>query len=189
MNTNPDHVAQNVEFITLMRDTMAQMVPSGTRMLLQRGTEVKITQALGESYTVEVFGNLARIEGADADALGKAPGQFDIDVPDNASAEDKVWAALKTVYDPEIPVNIVELGLIYDCKIQPNPNDADCFDVNINMTLTSPTCAMGPVIIADAEKRIRYFPEITEVAIDLVFEPLWNRDMMSEVAQLELGVF
>ena len=180
---------KNIEigsFIVLRRDCVGQMVPAGTRLVLQRGTEVKMTQALGDSYTVLVFGNLVRIEGSDADALGLAQNDVLCDIPSDLPLEEKVWAAMKTVFDPEIPVNIVDLGLVYDCRLHERDDEAD---VEVVMTLTSPTCSMGPVIVNDIESRIKGFPEVADVKVDIVFEPPWSKDKMTEAAKLELGMF
>lgn len=174
------------EIICLNRDTMAMMVPSGARIMLHKGTEVTITQALGNAFTVNVFGNLARIDSKDADALGREIEDPLTNLPEDASAEDRVMAMLKTVYDPEIPVNIVDLGLIYTCGVS-DVDEGKC-NVNICMTLTAPGCGMGPVIVADAKDKIQSLPEVDEVNIEMVFDPPWDRSMMSEVAKLELGM-
>lgn len=174
------------EIISLKRDTMAMMVPSGARVMLHEGTEVTITQALGNAFTVNVFGNLARIDSKDADALGREMKDPLMDLPKDASAEDRVMAMLKTVFDPEIPVNIVDLGLVYTCGV--NALEDGKYNVNICMTLTAPGCGMGPVIVADAREKIKALPEIDEVHIEMVFDPPWDRSRMSEVAKLELGM-
>lgn len=174
------------ELITLRRDTVAMMVPSGARIMLHEGTEVTITQSLGNSFTVNVFGNLARIDGKDADALGLEANDPLAELPEGASTEDRVMAMLKTVFDPEIPVNIVDLGLIYTCGVS-EVEDGE-YIVNICMTLTAPGCGMGPVIVADAKEKVSSLSGIKEVNIEMVFDPPWDRSMMSDVAQLELGV-
>jgi probable FeS assembly SUF system protein SufT len=175
------------ELTLLTRDVMAFMVPSGARIMLHQGTEVTITQALGNAFTVNVFGNLARIDSKDADALGKEVHDPLQDLPADATLEEKIWAQLKTVYDPEIPVNIVDLGLVYDCDVQAESNNK--FHVKIDMTLTAPGCGMGPVIAADAQHKVALIPEIDDVEVNLVFDPPWDRDKMSEAAKLELGLF
>ncbi len=175
------------EVLLLRRDVVASMVPSGARIVLQEGSEVTLTQAKGNSYTLEVFGNLVRLDGVDADAIGKTPHNPAEDLPKDATLEEKVWALLQTVFDPEIPVNIVDLGLIYNCEIE--TNDKNKFFVRITMTLTAPGCGMGPVIAADAEQKVLLLDEVTGVDIDLVFDPPWNQDMMSAAAKLELGMF
>lgn len=174
------------EIIVLQQDCEALMVPSGARIVLRTGTEVRITQALGSSYTVDVYGNLARIEGKDAAALGKAPPDPLAELPEDASIEDKIWVQLKTVYDPEIPVNIVELGLVYNISVSAHVDGGH--DIHITMTLTAPGCGMGPVIAEDAKSKIYVIPNTTHVEVEIVFDPPWSRDMMSEAAQLSLGV-
>jgi probable FeS assembly SUF system protein SufT len=173
------------DIIILNRDCTALMVPSGARIMLHEGTEVTVTQALGDSFTVNIYGNLARIDTKDADALGKEVKQPLEDLPEGASLEDKVWAQLKTVFDPEIPVNIVDLGLVYKVKIEPQDN---AHVVYITMTLTAAGCGMGPVIAADARDKVGIIEEISEVDVELVFDPPWDQSMMSEAAQLELGI-
>ena len=162
------------------------MVPSGARIMIHKGTQVKITQALGNSYTIDIFGNLARVDGKDADALGQITEDVLSDLPEGASLLDKVWAQLKTVFDPEIPVNIVDLGLVYHCDVQPSEIG---FHAQVTMTLTAPGCGMGPVIADDAKDKIERIPEINTATVEIVFDPPWNHDMMSDAAKLELGVF
>src|SRR3990167_4462245 len=174
------------EIIIVSRDVFAMLVPSGARVMLHKGTEVTITQALGNSFTVSVYGNLARIDAKDADALGREARTILDDLPEGATVEDKVWAQLHTVYDPEIPVNIVDLGLIYECTITPAENNR--YNVHINMTLTAPGCGMGPVIVNDVEEKVAAIPDVAMVHVDLVFDPPWTQDRMSDVAKLELGM-
>lgn len=172
--------------VILARDVMASMVPSGARILLHEGTEVSITQALGNSFTINVYGNLARIDHKDADALGQEVVADLGDIPDDLSTEDRVWFQLKRVFDPEIPVNIVDLGLIYKVSLdQLRPEE---HIATITMTLTAPGCGMGPVIIEDVKYSVRSLPEVTDVEVDLVFDPPWDKSMMSDMAQLELGM-
>ena len=174
------------ELIYLQRDTMAHMVPSGALIMLHSGTEVRVTQELGDTFTVNVYGNLARIEGKDADALGKEKPDPLSDLADDASLEDKVWALMRQVYDPEIPVNIVDLGLIYTCDI--SYLDEGTFEVVINMTLTAPGCGMGPVIADDIKGAILTLAEVQSATVEFVFDPPWDRTMMSDTAKLELGM-
>ncbi len=168
--------------IEVTRECDAMLIPSGVKVTIQKGSLVMITQALGNSYTVYVNGNLARVAGKDGDALG----MIILDEPNIndlvGTTEDKVWELLKTCFDPEIPVNIVDLGLVYECKI------TDEEKVEIKMTLTAPGCGMGPVLVADAEQKIRGLKEVTDVKIELVFDPPWNRSMMTDVAKLQLGM-
>lgn len=167
--------------IEVQRDCDAMLIPSGVKVSLQKGSLVYITQALGNSYTVYVNGNLARVAGKDGDALG----MIIMDEPDvndmPGTLEDKIWEIMKTCFDPEIPVNIVDLGLVYECKI----TDAS---VEIKMTLTAPGCGMGPVIVAEVEQKIRTIKDVTDVKVELVFDPPWDRNMMSDVAKLQLGM-
>ncbi len=181
----------NSDTIKLYRDVNAFAVPSGESVVLKKGELVRITQALGGSYTLSLHGNLVQIAGEDADAIGREPQrtQFDESVqPDRPVTKDIVMNQLKSCYDPEIPVNIVDLGLIYDCTLTPN-EETNKTDISIKMTLTAPGCGMGGVIAADAERKIQAIPGVNNVRVDLVWEPLWNRDMMSEAARLQLGMF
>jgi probable FeS assembly SUF system protein SufT len=181
------HINQRVQ---LIRDCRAKLIPSGDSITLKQGQEVTITQSLGGSYTVVVQGNMARIEGADADVLGIEPTDqpaADIAVELTPEArEEAVWDQLRTVYDPEIPVNIVDLGLIYDLQLN-DPGNGEAVTVTAKMTLTAPGCGMGPAIADDARSKILMVPGVTEVAVDLVWEPMWNQAMMSEAAKLKLG--
>lgn len=179
-------MTETKEIIILRRDTPALMVPSGAQIVLHQGTEVTITQALGSSYTVAVYGNLARIDAVDADALGKEAKSPLDDLPEGASVEDKVWTVLKQVYDPEIPVNIVDLGLVYRCEVKAR-EDAS-FYVWIDMTLTAPGCGMGPVIAADAKDKTLTIPEVSDAHIEITFDPPWDQSMMSDAAKLQLGL-
>lgn len=180
-------MSETKEVVILSRDCMALMVPSGARIMLHEGTEVTITQALGNAFTVNIYGNLARIESKDADALGKEVKDPLQDLATDATVEERVWSVLKTVYDPEIPVNIVDLGLVYTCQVNELPNN-QC-GVVITMTLTAPGCGMGPVIAEDAKQKILKLPEVTDASVEIVFDPPWDRSMMSDVAKLELGMF
>lgn len=179
-------MSKEKEIIILNRDTFAMLVPSGARVMLHEGTEVTITQALGNSFTVSVYGNLARIDGKDADALGKEVYNPLSDLPEGSSIEDMVWAQLHSVYDPEIPVNIVDLGLVYKCMVEGQPNQ---YLVKIEMTLTAPGCGMGPVIVEDVKQKVNAVPGVIESQVELVFDPPWDQSMMSDVAKLELGIF
>lgn len=176
------------ESITLERDVIAALVPSGQRVELPEGAEVRITQALGGSFTVVAQGHMFRIEGKDADALGKSvPEAPELAAEASESDIEKaVWDQLRTCYDPEIPIDIVELGLIYRCALTARD---DGYRVDIDMTLTAPGCGMGDYLVADVRSKVMNLPVIREVEVNLVFDPPWTRDMMSETAQLALGVF
>jgi probable FeS assembly SUF system protein SufT len=176
------------EPFTIERDVTAVIIPVGEPVTLRTGTSGFITQALGGSFTVYVEGNLFRIAGADADALGKEPVPPPA-IPDNATNEDieaVIWAQLKTCYDPEIPVNIVDLGLIYRCDIDSRPDGQR--SVNVDMTLTAPGCGMGEILVQDAQEKIAVIPTIADVRVDLVFDPPWNQSMMSDEARLQTGL-
>ena len=177
--------------IVLNRDCDAVLIPVGTPLSLTEGTTVLITQALGGSYTVNVNGNLARIDAKNADALGfhvakESSTKKEISGEGTVN-EQLVWEQLSTCFDPEIPINIVELGLVYECSI--TPLGADGNKVDITMTLTSPGCGMGDYLADDVRTKILALPNVTEVNVNLTFEPPWNYDMMSEAAKLETGMF
>lgn len=176
------------EAFALQRDVKAVIIPAGEELLLRSGTAGFITQSLGGSFTVYVEGNLFRIAGADADALGKEP-VAPPSVPDNPSDADieaVIWQQLKTCYDPEIPVNIVDLGLIYRCEVKALGNGER--SVNVAMTLTAPGCGMGEVLVQDAQEKIAVIPTVADVAVELVFDPPWNQSMMSDEARLQTGL-
>jgi probable FeS assembly SUF system protein SufT len=174
------------QIIILRRDTPALMVPSGAQIILHEGTEVTVTQALGSSYTVNVFGNLARIDAKDADSLGMEAKSPLEDLPESASLEDKCMTMLKTVFDPEIPVNIVDLGLIYNVEVKEREDQS--FYIWVDMTLTAPGCGMGPVIAGDVKSRILSIPEVSDVHVEILFDPPWDQGMMSDAAKLQLGM-
>lgn len=178
------------EVVFLSRDVNIVTIPDGNHGTLNKGEEVTIHQALGNNYTVITqYGHMVRIAGIDADALGKEAQQLHtlVEETDSQAVEKNCWEVMKTVYDPEIPVNIVDLGLVYLCKAIPNPEGGN--DVHIQMTLTAPGCGMGPVIQGDVEKSIRALPGVRSVNVEVVLDPPWSREMMSEVAQVQLGLF
>jgi probable FeS assembly SUF system protein SufT len=174
---------------TLTRDVEAAIVPVGTKVTLQKGEQAYVTQSLGGNYTVVVNGNMFRIEGSDSDALGieRETKKTGTGEPVTAEAlEKQVWEQLKTCYDPEIPVNIVDLGLIYDCHLSPiNPGS---YRVDVKMTLTAPGCGMGPTLAQDVQNRLLSLEGIDDVAVELVWDPPWNQGMMTEAAKLQLGL-
>lgn len=173
------------KMVSTVREVKARRVPTGEAKIIPKGEFVTITQDLGGNYTVTWQGNMLRIDGTDADALGRKPTTLNFASPDDGQIDSKqVWQALESVYDPEIPINLVSLGLIYAVDI-----DQDSGIVSINMTLTAPGCGMGPVLVGDVEYRVGMVPHVKQVKVDLVFDPPWSRDMMSEEAQLEAGVF
>lgn len=176
--------------VEITRDVNATMIPAGTPVVIPKGTEVTITQALGGTYTVMGPGVMARIAGVDADALGfqaETPVQKTSKPPTGGPLNvDAIWEQLKTCYDPEIPVNIVDLGLVYDCKVTSTPEGGNRVDVK--MTLTAPGCGMGGVIAQDAENKIREVPGVDDVQVEIVWDPIWNQSMMSDAARLQLGL-
>ncbi len=182
---------QQRETVILGRDCEGVLIPSGDKITLKKGQEAIITQSLGGSYTVIVMGNLARIDGRDADVLGKEIEPTAKAQPVAGAAvevdEQLIWDRLNTCYDPEIPVNIVELGLIYDLKVTPM-KDGGGQRVDIKMTLTAPGCGMGPFIAEDVRQKVLSVPGVAEAGVQLVWEPLWNQNMMSEAARLRLGL-
>ena len=180
------------EPITLSRDCEAIQVPSGSKMVLPAGTLVMMTQSLGDTYTVTTdHGYMVRISGKDADAMGlekttSAPITAATPPQDKEGLEKLIWDQLRTCYDPEIPVNIVELGLVYECTV--TPLDGGGHRADVKLTLTAPGCGMGGVLAADAQAKIEALPGIREAIVEVVFEPAWDPSMMSEAARLELGM-
>lgn len=167
------------------RDCPARRVPSGEPIIIPAGNFLTINQSLGGNYTVTYQGNMYRIDGTDADAIGQVPEVIEfVDDGTQGVSEAQVRQALDTIYDPEIPISIVELGLIYDVVL-----DQETSAVKVIMTLTAPGCGMGPVLVSDVEYRVGKVPNVQSVSVDLVFDPPWSREMMSEEAQLEAGLF
>ncbi|MBI4308089.1 MAG: putative Fe-S cluster assembly protein SufT [Chloroflexi bacterium] len=178
------------ELVALKRDCEATQIPSGMRFTLPAGSQVMIMQSLGGTYTVVTEqGDMVRIAASDADALGKeaaavAPAAAPA-AAQGAVDEKLVWEQLKTIYDPEIPVNIVDLGLVYGCRISPLPAGGNRVDVA--MTMTAPGCGMGDVLKSEAESKLLTVPGVTEANVEVVWEPPWNPSMMSADARLALG--
>ncbi len=180
--------SRSSEPVSFSRDCKAVLVPQGEHVTLPPGTVGYITQALGGSFTVFVEGNLFRIAGEDADAIGKEMPEA-IEVSDDAGddeIEKIVWEQLRTCFDPEIPVNIVELGLVYSVEL--GRGEANERRVEIRMTLTAPACGMGDILIDDVRSKVERVPTIAEADVELVFDPPWNQSMMSEAAKLETGM-
>ena len=173
----------------LLRDCEAVLIPSGESVTLPTGARVYIQNVLGGSYTVMTGFGLARISGENADALGEevsaAPPPTQL--VEGSSTQEDIWAALKNVYDPEIPVNIVDLGLVYDCQVK-DATEGEGQRVEVKMTLTAPGCGMGPAIAADAKGKILALPGIAEAEVDIVWEPPWNQEMISEEGKMMLGL-
>jgi len=180
--------SHNNEAFVLSRNTPAVMVPSGESIELVAGLSGFITQALGGSFTLYVEGNLYRLSGENADAIGKqvlrAP-----QLPPGATEQDietLAWQQMRTCYDPEIPIDIVELGLVYECAVAANPDGSR--NVAVKMTLTAPGCGMGEVLVQDVKEKIEIIPTVAKAEVDLVFDPPWNQSMMSEAARLQTGM-
>lgn len=178
------------EIVALTRDCPAVLIPAGTPITLPAGQSVTITQSLGGSYTCYVEGSLVRIDNQDADALGKMPVRTEFQEVETAAGgavdEQLIWQQLATCYDPEIAINIVELGLIYDCQIIPLPEGGN--RVDIKMTLTAPGCGMGPILQADVANKVKSVPNVTEANVELVFDPPWDQSRMTEAAKLQAGL-
>ena len=174
--------------VVTTRDCEVVQIPAGNTVLVPADTSAVITQALGDGFTIEIpsIGGMYRVAGADADAIGK-----ERPVPAGEAAEtgpvseERIWSALRNVYDPEIPVNIVELGLVYDLRIEPLPVGGG--RVHVEMTLTAPGCGMGQIIADEAKRLIEAVPGVTEADVLVIFDPPWNQQMMSEAAKLQLG--
>ena len=179
------------EPVVTQRAVRVECIPDGRPAELPAGTPARITQALGGSFTLWVEGQLMRLRGADADAIGKpipsapvAPAEPTDSGPEGVRS--LVWQTLKTCYDPEIPVDIVELGLVYACDVL--PMDDGRYRVRIQMTLTAPGCGMGEVLAEEVADKVLALPLVAEVNVDFVFDPPWDRSMMSEAALLSLGL-
>ena len=176
------------EPVVIQRDVEAVMVPSGQPITLKLGLAGYITQALGGSFTLYIEGNLYRLAGEQADAIGKEPIKTP-ELPPNATAEDVrelAWQQLRGCYDPEIPINIVDLGLVYELTV--TPNDDGTRDLAVTITLTAPGCGMGEVLVADVRDKIAAIPTVRAVNVSLSFDPPWNQSMMSEAARLQTGM-
>lgn len=188
-------MSRHARWVTLNSDCEALLVPSGMPFMIPSGTGVEITQAKGGSITININGQLARIDSKDAAALGIEAAELvtprEKSTTKTASGPvdlEQVWDQLRTCYDPEIPVNIVDLGLIYDCRVEPNA-DFTQNHVYVTMTLTAPGCGMGPVLMNDVEDAAWRVANVTAVSVEMVFDPPWERDMISDAGKLELGLF
>ena len=177
------------EPFVVQREVNAVIVPAGTEVTLQPGQSGYITQALGGSFTVYIEGNLFRISGEDAEAIGREAVKPP-ELPPNATEEDVrqlAWAQMRTCYDPEIPINIVDLGLVYDCEV--HGNDDGTRSVAVKLTLTAPGCGMGEILVDDVRDKIERIPTVCAASVELTFDPPWNQSMMSEAARLQTGMF
>ena len=181
-------MAHNHEPFVIRREVDAVMVPSGHTIKLEPGLAGFISQALGGSFTLYIEGNLYRLSGTDADAIGKEP-VVAPQLPPNATEEDVkqlAWKQMASCYDPEIPINIVDLGLIYECDVR--ANDDGTRSIDVKMTLTAPGCGMGDVLVADVKDKLELIPTVRDTNVELVFDPPWTREMMSPAAQLQTGM-
>ena len=178
------------EEVQFSRNAEAIMIPSGEKVLVPKGASATITQALGGAYTlITDRGLMVRISGLEVEAIGKTPNETaDVAAEELTpeKLEELVWDALKTCYDPEIPVNIVDLGLVYLCELE--NSEAGKRNVKIKMTLTAPGCGMGPVLASDVKMKIEALPGVENADVEVVFDPVWDRSMMSEAARLQLGM-
>jgi probable FeS assembly SUF system protein SufT len=174
---------------TLSREITATQIPSGEKQTLAAGTTIQVHQTLGGSYTVQTDFGLFRIDGKDGDALGEQAADHKVDsatLADGAPNPDAVWDQLRKVYDPEIPVNIVDLGLVYSMDVE--KRDDNAFRVNVAMTLTAPGCGMGPAIAEDAKGKILLVPGVADADVRITWDPPWNQSMISEEGKMKLGL-
>ena len=181
--------SRSSEPVKFERDCDVVLVPQGDKVVLPAGSVGYITQALGGSFTVYMEGNLFRISGEDADAIGKEPVKPP-ELPPNATENDVrelAWAQMRTCYDPEIPINIVDLGLVYDCNVAQNEDGTR--SIEVRLTLTAPGCGMGEILVDDVKDKIERIPTVREARVELTFDPPWNQSMMSEEARLQTGMY
>ena len=182
-------MAHRMEEVTFARDAEVVLIPDGYSQLLPEGTRGWVTQVLGGNFTVQLeTGRLVRLAASDADAIGRessvAEAAFDPDAP---VEEEQVWDALRSCYDPEIPLDIVELGLVYGLALEPDEEGGT--NVQITMTLTAPGCGMGQVLADDVQAKVESLPGVRAARVELTFEPPWSPERMSEEGRLELGMF
>ncbi|MGI8432391.1 MAG: putative Fe-S cluster assembly protein SufT [Chthoniobacterales bacterium] len=182
---------ENTEF-TLSRDVEAIQIPSGNKTTLPAGTPGVVTQTLGGSYTIATYQGLTRVSEKDLDALGLVKPEASAESTEKTGesagpvSEKAVWDQLRQCYDPEIPVNIVDLGLVYDCQLVEKPEGGS--KVEVKMTLTAPGCGMGPAIANDAQSKILSIDGVDEADVQLVWDPPWNQNMISEAGRMKLGM-
>ncbi|HEV8629909.1 MAG TPA: putative Fe-S cluster assembly protein SufT [Thermoanaerobaculia bacterium] len=177
------------EQTTTRRESRVIQIPDGTPLVLPAGTSVRVAQALGDTYTlVTPWGQMVRLDAKDADAIGKESAATPAAAADAGSLEEQVWGQLRTCFDPEIPVNIVDLGLIYDCSLS-EVDETGQRQAQVKMTLTAPGCGMGQVLADDVKRKLEGLPGIGTADVEVVFDPPWNPNMMTEAAKLQLGMF
>ena len=176
------------EQVTTIREARVIEIPDGTPLVLAAGTPVRIAQSLGDTYTlVTPWGQMVRLDARDADVIGKEGAAAAVDAQ-AGPLDEQVWGQLRTCFDPEIPVNIVDLGLIYDCTLS-EPDEAGARQAAVKMTLTAPGCGMGQVLADDVKRKLEALPGVSEAEVEVVFDPPWNPNMMTEAAKLQLGMF
>lgn len=181
-------MTEQANTVVVQRDVPARVVPDGWRITIPENSFVNVQQALGGTYTVVHNGQMMRIDGTDADAINREARSFSFEPAreDGRPREEDLWQVLRTIYDPEIPVNVVDLGLVYGCDVIERDGENV---VQVRMTLTAPTCGMGPVLVGDVEDRLALVPNVDRVEVELVFDPPWSREMISEEGLVELGLF
>ena len=173
--------------VTTTREIEAREIPSGTKLMIPEGTPLAITQSLGGSYTVITpYGSMVRIDGKDADAIGEEVLASPEEAAAGKTTEELAWDQLRTCYDPEIPVNIVDLGLVYQCGATPLPEGGD--KIEVRFTLTAPGCGMGDVLREDIRGKLLALPGVRDADVQVLFDPPWNMSMMSDAAKLQLGL-
>lgn len=175
--------------VTVERDCPGILIPAGTEVVIPEGTDVQVTQSMGGSFTVHIGGNLVRVAGRDADALGLEPPEENPmpENPGDEEFEELVWNQLRTCFDPEIPINIVDLGLVYRCDIEKRGDGSRT--VAVDMTLTAPGCGMGEILVADVRDKLGLIPTLASAEVELVFDPPWEPGRMSDEARLQTGMF
>ncbi len=173
--------------VTTTREIEAREIPSGTKLMIPEGTPLAITQSLGGSYTVMTpYGSMVRIDGKDADAIGEEAAASQEEAAAGKTTEELAWDQLRTCYDPEIPVNIVDLGLVYQCGATPLPEGGN--RIEVRFTLTAPGCGMGDVLREDIRQKLLTVPGVEEADVQVLFDPPWSMGMMSDAAKLQLGM-
>ena len=173
--------------VTTTREIEAKEIPSGMRITIPEGTPLTLTQSLGGSFTVLTpYGYMARVEGKDGDAIGEQAVTLDAEAASGKSVEELCWDQLRTCFDPEIPVNIVDLGLVYKCAVTERPEGGS--KAEVRFTLTAPGCGMGDVLREDIQGKLLAVPGVQEADVQVLFDPPWNMSMMSDAAKLQLGM-
>ncbi len=177
-----------MEEVITQREIKALVIPDGIETIIAEGTPLRILREIGGNFTaITPWGLMVRIEGKDAPAIGKEVPKEATSIPEGDNLDQKIWTILKRCYDPEIPVNIVDLGLIYGVESKKEENGL--YNVKVKMTLTAPGCGMGNILIEDIKRSVKKLPEVEDVEVEIMFDPPWTPDMMSDEAKLKLGFF